>query len=163
MHSDVENSPVKITHLKGYPSLVAFIATDKDKGTVIYRRFDRLPARNPLYLQFELAELEAKQEAFDVEDLRASTEEKGVASNWVAFSAEAEKGSGREKSRMQHVKEIREKMKEYWEEILLEGTLISLKSPSRRTWKACRNTFYKTDSGEEYPTLGGNSGWLYDY
>ena len=60
MHSDVENDAVKISYLKGYPSLAAFIASDKDKSTVIYRRFDRLSARNLLYLQSELAELEAK-------------------------------------------------------------------------------------------------------
>jgi hypothetical protein len=74
MHSDVENDAVKINYLKGYPSLAAFIASDKDKSTVIYRRFDRLSARNLLYLQSELAELEVKQDAFDREDMRASTE-----------------------------------------------------------------------------------------
>jgi hypothetical protein len=163
MHSDVENDSVKITYLKGYPSLAAFIASDKDKSTVIYRRFDRLSARNLLYLQSELAELEAKQDTFDAEDLRASTEEKGVASNWLAFKARAaEDGNEREKERMQLVREIREKIKEYREAILLESTLVGLKSPSRRTWTAMRNTFYNTDSGEEYPTLGGNSAGLYD-
>ena len=32
MHSDVENDAVKINYLKGYPSLAAFIASDKDKA-----------------------------------------------------------------------------------------------------------------------------------
>jgi hypothetical protein len=157
MHSDVENDAVKINYLKGYPSLVAFIASDKDKSTVIYRRFDRLSARNLLYLQSELAELEVKQDAFDREDMRASTEEKGTASNWLAFSTKAaEDGNEREKKRMEIVKEIREKIKEYREAILLESTLISLKSPSRRAWKVFQNTFHNADSEEPYPTLGGN-------
>ena len=110
-----------------------------------------------------MAELEAKQDAFDQEDLGASTEEKRTASNWLAFNAKAaEDGNGREKKRMKIVKEVREKIKEYREAILLESTLISLKSPSRRTWKAFQNTFHNADSEEPYPTLGGNSASLYD-
>jgi hypothetical protein len=121
MHSDVEDDSVKINYVKGYPSLAAFIASDKDKSTAIYRRFDRLSARNLLHLQSEVAELEARQDAFDDKDFRANPDEKGVSSNWAAFSAKAtEKDNVREKERMDLVHEIREKIKEYRKQIAFE-------------------------------------------
>jgi hypothetical protein len=46
--------------LDGFPSLSEFIASDHDRTSLVFRRFDRLAARNLLYLQSELAELEAK-------------------------------------------------------------------------------------------------------
>lgn len=51
--------------LSGFPSLVAFIASDRDRTTLIYKRFDELAARNLLYLQSELAKLQAQQHLYD--------------------------------------------------------------------------------------------------
>ena len=68
-----KDSTAQICYVKGYPSLAAFIASDSDKSTAIYRRFDRLSARNLLYLQSELVELEAQQDALDEEDLQPTT------------------------------------------------------------------------------------------
>src|SRR5580692_1771025 len=51
----------------GYPQYAALIASDKDKSTTVYRQFDRLAARNLLYLETELAELEARQDSLDKE------------------------------------------------------------------------------------------------
>jgi hypothetical protein len=67
-----ELDTVEIRYVSGYPSLASFIASDKDKSTVIYRRFDCLFARNLLYLQSELAELERRQTVFDAEDVKGS-------------------------------------------------------------------------------------------
>jgi hypothetical protein len=49
----------------GYPRYAAFIANDEDRSTTIYRRFERLSARNLLYLETELSELEAAQDRLD--------------------------------------------------------------------------------------------------
>ena len=49
----------------GYPRFAAFVANDEDRSTTIYRRFERLSARNLLYLETELAELEAAQDRLD--------------------------------------------------------------------------------------------------
>jgi len=49
----------------GYPLFAFRIAEDKDKFTTIYRRFERLAARNLLYFEAELCELEAKQDQLD--------------------------------------------------------------------------------------------------
>jgi hypothetical protein len=49
----------------GYPRFAAFMASDEDKSTTIFRRFQRLSARNLLYLESELADLEAEQDRLD--------------------------------------------------------------------------------------------------
>jgi hypothetical protein len=56
--SDVETG--RIRPLDGFPSLSEFVASDLDRTSLVFRRFDRLAARNLLYLQSELAELEAE-------------------------------------------------------------------------------------------------------
>jgi hypothetical protein len=56
--TDVETG--RIRPLDGFPSLADFIASDHDRTSLVFKRFDKLAARNLLYLQSELAELEAK-------------------------------------------------------------------------------------------------------
>lgn len=52
--------------LQGYPSFAQFIATDRDAA--IYRKYAHLSARNLLYLQSELNELEEQLQRLDRED-----------------------------------------------------------------------------------------------
>lgn len=78
-----------MSYLGGYPSLAAFIASDRDKSAAIFKRFDRLAARNLLYLQSELAELEVQLDKFDAED-RKCPEKFQSARNWQAFEKLAE-------------------------------------------------------------------------
>jgi hypothetical protein len=114
MVNDVEKDAFEVVYVKGYPSLAAFIASDRDKSTAIYRRFDRLSARNLLYLQSELQELEERQDAFDAEDLRGGREEKKSARNWQVLKKKAkQQNNEREKTRLDLVFEIRDKLKEY--------------------------------------------------
>ena len=47
--------------LDGYPSLAEDIASDPDRTSLVFRRFDKLAVRNLLYLQSELVEVEAMQ------------------------------------------------------------------------------------------------------
>ena len=104
----------EMDYVKGYPSLAAFIASDCDKSTAIYRRFDRLSARNLLYLQSELLELEARQDALDAEDSRGLIEDKESSRNWQSLQRKAaEPGNTRQKERVEVLKEIRKLMKEY--------------------------------------------------
>ena len=56
--------------MNGFPRVASKIASDPDKTTTIYRRFDRLSARNLLYLEAELAKLEALQDRQDADDLQ---------------------------------------------------------------------------------------------
>jgi len=64
------NPKVQYHYIPGYGDLADFISSDEDHSTSIYRRFDRLSARNLLYFQSKLAELEARQVQFDIEDAK---------------------------------------------------------------------------------------------
>lgn len=96
--------------ITGYPSLAAFIASDLDRTAGIYKRFDRLAARNLLYLQSELADLQAELDALDEKD-KADRASKQYARNWHDFKKKAEQ----EPARLHLVKEIRSTLKEYRE------------------------------------------------
>lgn len=114
MVNDVEKDVFDVAYVKGYPSLAAFIASDQDKSTAIYRRFDRLSARNLLYLQSELQELEARQDALDAEDLQGDRQAKKSARNWQVLKTRAkQQNNEKEKERLELVFEIRDKLKEY--------------------------------------------------
>ncbi|CZR55889.1 uncharacterized protein PAC_05777 [Phialocephala subalpina] len=128
MAIETELANFAIQQVIGYPSLASFIAT-----------------RNILYLQSELAELEARQDAYDKEDVKGSMTDK--------------------KSRMKLVKEIQETMKEYREAIFFEINLLALDGPPPRTLTAFRNEFNNVKaSGPKrgYPTLRGRSRKVYD-
>jgi hypothetical protein len=153
-----------IHHLDGYPSLAAFIASDRDRSTLIYKRFDELAARNLLYLQSELAELHAKQRTFDQEDLTADIPTKQCARNFGDFKRTALANELKQKERWELVKQVRETMKEYREALLFESTLATLPPPSKKTMRAFRQVYHNQAGrkGEPFPTLGGRSAELYD-
>src|SRR4051794_27305664 len=110
--SDLELGDAPQHRLIGYPSLAALIVSDPDRTTTIFKRFDRLAARNLLYLQSELAELQAEQDRFDKEDFfeRVADENalltKQCARNWSDFKRHAAT-DGRQKERMELVMRIR--------------------------------------------------------
>ena len=99
---------------KGFPSFAAFIASDKAKSTAVYRRFDRLAARNLLQLQNELLSLEACQDALDEEYFHLPREQKMTAKDWVLLQKEAA-GSpdNRDGERYQIALKIRDTLKAY--------------------------------------------------
>jgi hypothetical protein len=184
---DAEKDSLEIHYVTGYASLAQFIASDRDKSTAIYRRFDRLSARNLLYLQSEIAELEAQQEQYDREDIRSTTEEKASARDWITFRERSKQvNNDRDRKRMALVMEIREKLKEYsscirstsdggleeetniiladlGEAVLLESALLSLKPPPSRTLTAFRNVFHNVGGKfPEFPMLDGRSAEILD-
>ena len=117
MRNDSEKDAVEVNYVVGYPSLAAFIARDPDHSTAIYRRFDRLSARNLLHLQAELATLEKRQDELDKQDLMSDElDAKEKARNWDTLLARAESGRDDEaEERVKTAKAIREKIKEYSE------------------------------------------------
>lgn len=137
MRNDPEKDAVEVHYVPGYPSLAAFIASDPDHSTAIYRRFDRLSARNLLYLQAELLALEKKQDELDKQDLNSDEiDAKDKARNWETLLARAESGSDDEaKERVKIAKAIREKIKEYsqWLEVWRETPRETLTATCRRS------------------------------
>ena len=160
-HVDVES---RIQFLSGYPSLARFIASDRDRTTLIYKRFDELAARNLLYLQSELAELQARQRAFDQHDLTATLSVKQCSRNFADFQKSTRADDERQKDRWKLMKDIRETLKEYREALLFESTLATLPRPSKGILRAFLTEFYNQSDGkgEPFPTLGGHSAGLYD-
>lgn len=74
------------TRLEGYPSFAQFIATDSDAA--IYRKYSHLSARNLLYLQSELHELQERLQNLDREDAKDehNQDAQKVARNWKYYS-----------------------------------------------------------------------------
>jgi hypothetical protein len=113
----------RLQPIDGFPRVADKIASDPDKTTTIYRRFDRLSARNLLLLQAELAELEALQNRYDTEDLKKRDQITiDCHHEWGEFekhgTATESKGKlipadPNQKERMDLAMKIRAKLKEY--------------------------------------------------
>jgi len=100
---------------KGFSAVASKIAADPDKTTTIYRRFDKLSARNLLFYQAELAELEGQQEVLDSEDRNATDEySDNCQRDWRWFEKGA-KVEGREQKKMELAMRIRHTLEKYRE------------------------------------------------
>jgi len=100
---------------KGFSAVASKIAADPDKTTTIYRRFDKLSARNLLFYQAELAELESQQEVLDNEDRRAIDEySDNCQRDWRWFE-EGAKVEGRERRKMNLAMRVRHTLEKYCE------------------------------------------------
>lgn len=103
----------------GFPSVAAKIAKDKDKTTNIFRRFDRLAARNLLYLQSRLQKLESELDRYDAEDFHEGDMlAKRSLTSWEDFEANANNRDW-EKKRMDLAMDIQIALRNYrqWEQV----------------------------------------------
>jgi hypothetical protein len=111
----------RVKPINGFPRVADKIASDPDKTTTIYRRFDRLSARNLLFLEAEIAELEARQNKYDADDLLAANQVViECHSDWRKFQryANEKDQNGRQTQpnqteKMELALKIKEKLKEY--------------------------------------------------
>jgi antirestriction protein len=119
--NNMEETSVSVDYVTGYPSLAAFIASDVDQSTLIFRQFDRLAARNLLCLQGELSLLEQSQDRLDEEYKTCSdVTEAESARDWAILREKAASGTYvKERERMDLMMEIRKKTKEYGMQISL--------------------------------------------
>jgi hypothetical protein len=70
----------------GYPSLAAWIAGDPDNETYVFRKFDRLSARNLLKLQYNMIELEANIDAVDMNiSMESDIYAKRTMKSWATY------------------------------------------------------------------------------
>lgn len=160
---DIEATGMAHHHLTGFPSLAAFIASDQDKTAAIFKRFNRLAARNLLHLQSELAELQARQDKLDQQELSGDLQSKQCSRNWADFCTAAA-SEARQMERMELAQNIRVTLKEYRKALLFESTLATLPPPTKRTLEAFRWHFFNGDptGPDSFPTLGGHSCDLFD-
>jgi hypothetical protein len=97
-------------YISGFPALAAFIASDNDQTSAIFKRFKRLGARNLLHLESELAELEAKQDYFDEAELQGDLTQ--YSRNWPDF-CHAALSDSRQKERKDLADKVRSVLREY--------------------------------------------------
>jgi len=102
----------------GYPALAAWIARDPDNETFVFRKFDKLAARNLLCLQSELIELEREIDEQDEQARLSGDAEERQRSRlssrrWESFIENARDPARPEKKRLEKIIELRHKLKEY--------------------------------------------------
>lgn len=165
-------------YVDGFPSLAAFIASDRDGSAAIFKRFSRLAARNLLVLQSELADLEARLDQMD-EDDKKDLEAMQSLRNWEKYKERSKV----EPERMELTTQLRKRMKEYsmfprpiytktmnsehiatGEALIFESTIARLESPDPKITKAFRLNFFhgRPEDKLSFPMLGGHSSSLYD-
>ncbi|KAI4261280.1 MAG: hypothetical protein L6R42_003516 [Xanthoria sp. 1 TBL-2021] len=118
--------------LPGYPSFAHFVSQDGDAS--IYRRYESLSARNLLYLQSELHELEGQLEELDAADVKErdsdDDESRKIARLWHHY-AQADNERALRHRALQA--KIRPKIKEYHEALVLESRVLALSAPTPRS------------------------------
>jgi hypothetical protein len=98
----------------GYPSLASWIARDHDSETLIFRKFDRLAARNILGLQAQLTSLEHEIDQLDEEARRSSDfEARQSLRRWKTLTKLAEDATRSEKKTVEKLNELKSLLKEY--------------------------------------------------
>jgi hypothetical protein len=104
---DIEN---RETEPSGFPLLARRIALNPDYESFIFRKFDRLSARNLLHLEGKLAYLEHKLDQADKQALSntADTESHRSIRAWEAFEENAEDPQRPEYRRMKIAEQIQE-------------------------------------------------------
>jgi trehalose/maltose hydrolase-like predicted phosphorylase len=116
---DIElESPLK---RGGYPALATWISRNPDHDTFIFRRFDRLAARNLLHLESQVAALEYSLDQLDQSAIdRAKTNNdvdiRRSLGNWELFAERAKDSKAPDVERMQVSNLISAKLKEYRED-----------------------------------------------
>ncbi len=108
---DIENVPQK----RGFPALAGMIAANPDYEAFIFRKFDRLSARNLLRLESRLAYLEKKVDQEDDQAERGDNETLRSLRSWEALQQNAEDMARPEHARMKLEREMGDTLKEYSE------------------------------------------------
>ncbi|KAH0425847.1 hypothetical protein CcaCcLH18_10716 [Colletotrichum camelliae] len=147
----------------GYLAAASWLARDIDNETLIFRKFDTLSAANLLYMQSEILELEKRLEQMHLLALQSDDMDlKDAASTWATLVEQSQAGAASfrqdAKERMDLIKELRKKLREYHEILLLQSQIAQLKHPEERPLAAVRHFFEKP-----HHILGGKAkGFLKD-
>ncbi|PHH63908.1 hypothetical protein CDD81_5356 [Ophiocordyceps australis] len=141
----------------GYAQWSSWIASDRDGEGFVFRRFDGLAATNLLYLQSDMMEVEQRLEAMN-QEATGSTNMAAIAEtcNWEALLEHCQPNHPRyteAKKRMDLILELRLKIKEYHEALLLQSRLAQLQRPGARVIGAL-NDMMRQDA---IPKIGGKA------
>ena len=124
----------------GYPSLATWIAHDPDSESYVFRKFDRLSARNLLNLQSQLIDLERRIDRWDDEARRSQDFDLRLSMRrWETFEELAQDPQRPEHQRAKLDTALKEKLREYHEALLLQSQICNLERPSRRVLSTFRS------------------------
>ncbi|KAL2060237.1 hypothetical protein VTL71DRAFT_9632 [Oculimacula yallundae] len=123
--------------LDGFPSLSHFISLDNDAA--IFRRFDRLGARNLLSLQSIVISLEKKLDDHDRNDAKQPS---GNPATRSAARRVPRTEDGDDIERVELMEQIAVAMRNYREALLQEQQVLALKNPSQRPLATLRRYFF---------------------
>ncbi|KAK4159940.1 hypothetical protein QBC43DRAFT_326365 [Cladorrhinum sp. PSN259] len=155
---DIEQSPQT-----GYPALGDFLAADPDSESLVFRKFDRLSARNLLSLQSEIIALEAESKRLDREICFGDEELLASVGRWETLLEKAEKDMNSVEFRyLDLTRRIRPKIKEYHEALMLASAISSLDRPSNRVLAILRDWFSGKTRGQRWPIIGGKARTMLD-
>lgn len=114
---DIELAQPNEARTCGFALVASKINSDTDKTTTIFRRFDELSARNLLFYEAELAELEEQQKQQDKEDGYArdqtSIERQSDWNKFVEAANSTNLTNTREKEKMELAMKIRDRLEKY--------------------------------------------------
>ncbi|KAL2288823.1 hypothetical protein FJTKL_03477 [Diaporthe vaccinii] len=131
----------------GYTAAAEWLALDVDNETLVFRKFDKLAALNLLYLQSQILDLENRVERMhrDAVANGSDLDLQETARRWETFVKQATEGDPRfrqhAKAKMQLVWDLRAKIKEYHEALLLQSKIARLRQPEERVLIALRHYF----------------------
>lgn len=187
MNSRAERTGSHYKYVSGFGSLASFMASDSDHSPFIFRRFDRLAARDLIYYQSQLSQLQAEQDELDVHDRINIDSTEGAdehcdrirdcLQDWKCFehtvlhsASSAQDCATRTssetwKKRMDLAMRIRTTLKDYREAIIQETALLAMPTPSPQTMTAVSRYFHGNTGGlaaqAHYSVLSGASSSLY--
>ncbi|KAI0810176.1 hypothetical protein GGR55DRAFT_695381 [Xylaria sp. FL0064] len=152
----------------GYAQWASWIASDSDSEPFIFRKFDELAALNLLYLQSEMLSIEAQLRQLDQEDVRQpDIDSINATRQWEVLVAQCappefsdsksanteSKACTRARKRMELILQLRTKIKEYHEALLLQSKVAHLQEPSGRVSRAVKQMFNQGG----FPVLDGQA------
>jgi len=98
----------------GFPALASWIARDPDNESFVFRKFDRLGARNILHLQSQLIALENELDQLDEEARRSNDFEARQSSRrWETLMKHANDPNRPEKRRLEKMEELQKLLNRY--------------------------------------------------
>ncbi|KAM0696050.1 hypothetical protein Q7P36_004533 [Cladosporium allicinum] len=138
----------------GYATVARSIAQDPDKETYVFRRFDRLTARNLLNLQGDLLVLQDELDALDAK--AASSPDPDLHSSmrsWEVLVRNAKGSQDRtgeeERKRIEIAGDLEVKLRKYHKSLMLSRDVMKLESPDKRMLEAHRCALKDVASGEQ--------------
>ncbi|KAJ0342235.1 hypothetical protein COL154_012485 [Colletotrichum chrysophilum] len=118
LHKSTMRNGEEFERHSGYLTAASWLARDVDNETLIFRKFDTLSAANLLYMQSEILELEKRLEHMHLITVQSDDMDlRDAASTWETLIEQSRAGatSFRQdaKARMDLIRELRERLREY--------------------------------------------------